>query len=65
MHRMSAIGIALCAVAMGALQLGMNPHAFDVALSHPVGGVLLIVGGALIVTGVVWMMVMGREAATR
>jgi tight adherence protein B len=65
MHRMSAIGIALCAVAMGALQLGMNPRALDVALNHPVGGVLLIVGGALIVTGVVWMMVMGREAAAR
>jgi len=65
MHRMSAIGIALCAVAMGTLQLGMNPRAFDVALNHPVGGVLLIVGGALIVTGVAWMMVMGREAATR
>jgi Flp pilus assembly protein TadB len=65
MHRMSAIGIALCAVAMGALQLSMNPSAFDIALHHPVGSVLLLVGGALIAIGVVWMMMMGRETATR
>lgn len=65
MHRMSAIGIALCAVAMGALQLGMNPRALDVAINHPTGGVLLLAGVSLISLGVVWMMLMGREAATR
>jgi Flp pilus assembly protein TadB len=65
MHRMSAIGIALCAVAMGALQLGMNPRALDVAMNHPTGGVLLLAGVSLISLGVVWMMLMGREAATR
>jgi len=65
MHRMSAIGIALCAVAMTALQLGMNPHAFDVALQHPTGGKLLLGGGSLIITGVMWMMLMGREASSR
>lgn len=65
MHRMSAIGIALCAVAMGALQFGMNPHAIDIAVHHPVGGLLLVVGASLIALGVVWMMVMGREAAAR
>jgi tight adherence protein B len=65
MHRMSAIGIALCAVAMGALQLGMNPRAFDLALAHPLGGALLVGGGALIVVGVIWMMMMGREATNR
>jgi Flp pilus assembly protein TadB len=65
MHRMSAIGIALCAAAMGALQFGMNPRAFDIAMNHPVGSKLLIAGVGLIVTGVVWMMMMGREAAAR
>jgi Flp pilus assembly protein TadB len=65
MHRMSAIGIALCAVAMGALQLGMNPHALDISMHHPVGRPLLLGGIALIVTGLGWMMMMGREASTR
>jgi Flp pilus assembly protein TadB len=52
-------------VAMGALQLGMNPRAFDLALAHPLGGALLVGGGALIVVGVIWMMMMGREATNR
>ncbi|MEN9847045.1 MAG: hypothetical protein RIS36_2192 [Pseudomonadota bacterium] len=65
MHRMSAVGITLCAVAMGALQFGMNPRAIDIALNHPVGGLLLIVGASLIAIGVVWMMVIGRETAAR
>ena len=65
MHRMSAIGIALCAVAMGALQYGMNPHAVELATHHPVGSKLLMAGVGLIVTGVVWMMMMGREAGAR
>lgn len=65
MHRMSAIGIALCAVAMGGLQLGMNPQAFDVAMEHPTGGKLLVGGVCLIITGVMWMMLMGREASSR
>lgn len=65
MHRMSAIGIALCAAAMGALQLAMNPHALGIAMHHPTGSVLLVGGTFLICSGVVWMMMMGREAATR
>ena len=65
MHRMSAIGIALCAVAMGALQLVMNPHSLDIAIHHPTGRVLLIGGICLISCGLVWMMMMGREATTR
>ncbi len=65
MHRMSSIGIALCAAAMGTLQLGMNPRAFESALNHPLGGVLLLVGLALIVGGVAWMMLMGREVGVR
>ncbi len=65
MHRMSAVGIALCAMAMGALQYVMNPHAFTIATQHPTGSKLLIVGIALMVIGVVWMMCIGREAASR
>jgi Flp pilus assembly protein TadB len=60
MHRMSAIGIALCAGGMGALQLTMNPRSVDLAVSHPVGGKLLVFGGLLMALGIIWMMMMGR-----
>jgi tight adherence protein B len=63
MHRMSAIGIALCAVAMGSLQCAMNPRSVEIAISHSVGGKLLVFGGALIAVGIIWMMVMGREVS--
>lgn len=65
MHRMSAVGIALCAGAMGALQIGMNPAAFEIAIRHPIGGKLLIGGVALILIGLTWMMLMGRGTAAR
>ena len=62
MHRMSAIGIALCAVAMGALQFGMNPQSLDVAFDHPMGSKILCGGLLLISTGLGWMLTMGSEA---
>jgi Flp pilus assembly protein TadB len=62
MHRMSAIGIALCAVAMGALQFGMNPQSLDVAFHHPMGSRILCGGLLLISTGLGWMLTMGSEA---
>ncbi len=65
MHRMSAIGIALCATVMAGLQIAMNPGAVHIAVYHPMGGKLLIAGVSLIVAGVVWMMMMGREVASR
>ena len=63
MHRMSGIGIALCAGAMGALQLTMNPRSVDLAISHSVGGKLLILGATLMALGIIWMMLMGREVS--
>jgi Flp pilus assembly protein TadB len=62
MHRMSAIGIALCAGAMTALQCAMNPESLDLAFHHPIGGKLLIGGGGMMVIGLGWMFRMGREA---
>jgi Flp pilus assembly protein TadB len=62
MHRMSAIGIALCALAMGALQCGMNPESLELAFNHPIGGKILCGGVALISVGLGWMLTMGTEA---
>lgn len=62
MHRMSAIGIALCAVAMGALQCGMNPQSLVLAFHHPIGGKILCGGLVFIATGLGWMLSIGSEA---
>lgn len=65
MHRMSAVGIALSAVAMGTLQLAMNHQSLDVALHHPVGGKVVVGGMFFITVGVVWMLRMGSEASVQ
>jgi Flp pilus assembly protein TadB len=62
MHRMSAIGIALCAVAMTALQCAMSPDSLNLAIHHPLGSKLLIGGVMTIISGLSWMLTMGREA---
>ena len=59
MHRMSAVGIAVCAVFIGAVQVIMNVQAVVAAFHHPVGGSFLIGGVTMILIGVVWMMSMG------
>ena len=63
MHRMSAIGIALCATFIAGLQAAMNLSGISLAWQHPLGGKLLVVGLLLIAAGVGWMMSMGREEA--
>lgn len=61
MHRMSAIGIAMCAVVITAMQLVMNYAGVQIALTNPLGLVLLCSGISLIGIGVVWMLMMGKE----
>lgn len=61
MHRMSALGIALCALVIGGMQFVMNIAGVRVALAHPMGLMLLSLGAVLIVSGVAWMLTMGRE----
>ena len=61
MHRMSAIGIALCAALIALMQGIMNAKGVAVALTNTAGIVLLSVGGVLIVSGVFWMLSMGKE----
>ena len=61
MHRMSAIGIACCAIFIAGIQGVMNSSGVVNAWRHPVGGTFLTVGGVLLATGITWMMCMGRE----
>jgi Flp pilus assembly protein TadB len=61
MHRMSAIGIALCAILIAVMQAAMNSKGVALAFEKTAGVVLLSVGGVLIAAGVGWMLCMGRE----
>lgn len=61
MHRLSAFGIALCAVVIALIQFITNASAVQLALRDSVGKVLLSIGAVLIATGVFWMTRMGRE----
>lgn len=61
MHRMSAIGIALCAILIAVMQAAMNAKGVALAFEKTAGVVLLSLGGVLIAAGVGWMLCMGRE----
>jgi Flp pilus assembly protein TadB len=63
MHRMSAVGISLCAGLIALMQVFTNPDGIKLVFEHSIGSALLISGGALIVIGVVWMMSLGRETS--
>ena len=60
MQKLSAFGIAGCALAIGLIQFTTNPEAFTKALEHPIGSKLLYAGLALILAGIAWMMSMAR-----
>jgi Flp pilus assembly protein TadB len=61
MHRMSALGIALCAILIAVMQIAMNSKGVALAFEKTAGVVLLSVGGVLIAFGVGWMLCMGKE----
>jgi Flp pilus assembly protein TadB len=61
MHRMSAIGIAGCAIVITGMQLVMNVSGVKTAWESPVGKILIGVGASLIALGVLWMLRMGKE----
>jgi Flp pilus assembly protein TadB len=61
MHRMSAVGIAGCAIVITGMQLMMNVSGVQTALTSTFGKSLIGGGAALIVLGVVLMLRMGRE----
>jgi hypothetical protein len=62
---MSAIGIALCAITIGAIQAGMNAKGIELTIHHPGGIRFLLGGGLLMVLGLIWMVRIGSEAAVR
>jgi Flp pilus assembly protein TadB len=61
MHRMSAMGIALCAILISVMQFLTNYPAMMAAIRHPVGSKILMCGAFLIFIGVSWMMTMGQK----
>jgi Flp pilus assembly protein TadB len=61
MHRMSAVGIAGCAIVITGMQLVMNVSGVKTAWESPVGKILIGVGASLIAIGVAWMLRMGKE----
>jgi Flp pilus assembly protein TadB len=65
MHRMSAIGIALCAVAIGAIQVAMNPQGIEVAIHHKSGARFLVGGVLFMIAGLGWMLRIGAREEVR
>ncbi len=63
MHRMSAVGISLCAALIAIMQIFTNRTGIQLVFEHSLGSKLLIAGGTFIVIGVVWMMSLGRETS--
>ncbi|MDC0358912.1 type II secretion system F family protein [Oligoflexia bacterium] len=60
MQKLSAFGIAGCAIIIGVIQVVTNAKAIADALDHPLGSKALFVGVALMVTGLVWMVRMAK-----
>ena len=61
MHRLSAIGIACCAIVIAGIQVAMNLPGIELAWRSKAGSTCLAIGLVFIVVGVGWMMSMGRE----
>lgn len=61
MQKLSALGIAGCAIGIGLVQFVANPKAVHEALAHPFGFKLLVIGLTLIIIGVIWMMRLTRS----
>ena len=61
LQKISALGIAGCALATGAMQYGTNPAAFHQTLAHPLGSRALLLGAFCMVSGLCWMLYMTRR----
>ena len=61
MQRLSAVGIAGCAIIIGLIQVAGNANLISDALNHPLGFWALTVGVSLMVIGLGWMLYMSRR----
>lgn len=61
MQKLSAWGIAGCAIVISLIQYITNPKAIGLALEHPVGVKILAAGGLLIVIGLLWMLNLAKS----
>lgn len=61
MHRLSACGIGVCALLIGAMQVVMNRSGLEVVWHNRMGLGVVISGALCVVAGLVWMFQMGRE----
>lgn len=55
MQKLSAIGIALCAAVIGAMQFVANPEGLRTAWQHHLGCASLSLGAVLMALGIAWM----------
>lgn len=60
MQKLSAVGIAVCTVVIGIIQVGANPTAMITAWNHPIGSKAIMAGVSLVLLGLVWMLRMTR-----
>ena len=61
MHRLSACGIGVCAVLIGAMQAIMNRAGLQVVAESTMGISVMSSGALCVVVGLYWMFRMGRE----
>lgn len=61
MQRLSALGIAVCSVLIGAIQVLSNADALHKTLAHPLGSKCLTAGVSLLALGLVWMFLLARR----
>lgn len=61
MQKMSALGIAGCAIAIGVIQWSANSKAMMQAINHPMGFKILMTGVGLICAGLFWMLNMSKS----
>jgi len=61
MQKLSAWGIAGCAILISGIQFMMNPTAITAAAQHPVGKWTLVVAGLCLLSGMFWMSRLAKE----
>ena len=60
MQKLSAFGIAACALIIAVSQVAANPVGVTKALAHPIGAKALYFGAGLVMAGLLWMLRMTR-----